>query len=192
MNRLTKKKNVQYWTLQILIIVGIIYLSTKISFLFEPIGIFFSTLFFPIMISGFLYFLLNPFVGYLQKLKLPRILAILVIYVIILGVIGLIVGKRKCSFSAYFRKKIRYTSSNHYYSYSLCWKFSRNTRNDTCHSSLCCIKNNHLEFCQFLRLRKSTIEKEIKSLNQKTPFRLLKVAFIRFIIVLDFSINYFV
>ena len=89
---MTKKKNVQYWTLQILIIVGIIYLSTKISFLFEPIGIFFSTLFFPIMISGFLYFLLNPFIGFLQKLKLPRILAILVVYMIILGVIALIVG----------------------------------------------------------------------------------------------------
>ncbi|WP_428908552.1 AI-2E family transporter [Niallia sp. Krafla_26] len=91
-NRLTKKKNFQYWTLQILIIVSIIYVSTKISFLFEPIGIFFSTLFFPILISGFLFFLLNPFVNFLQKLKLPRILAILVVYVIIIGVITLIIG----------------------------------------------------------------------------------------------------
>ncbi|MCQ6277366.1 AI-2E family transporter [Bacillus sp. V3B] len=90
---LTKtKKNFRYWALQILIIAGIIYVSTKISFLFEPIGIFFSTLFFPIIISGFLFFLLNPFVGYLQRLKLPRILAILVIYVVIIGIIGLVIG----------------------------------------------------------------------------------------------------
>ncbi|WP_256243548.1 AI-2E family transporter [Bacillus sp. V3B] len=86
------KKNFRYWALQILIIAGIIYVSTKISFLFEPIGIFFSTLFFPIIISGFLFFLLNPFVGYLQRLKLPRILAILVIYVVIIGIIGLVIG----------------------------------------------------------------------------------------------------
>lgn len=91
MKHLAKKK-FQYWTLQILIIIGIIYLSTKISFLFEPIGIFFSTLFFPILISGFLFFLLNPFVGYLQRLKLPRLLAIIVIYVVIIGLIGLIIG----------------------------------------------------------------------------------------------------
>ncbi len=91
MKHLAKKK-FQYWTLQILIIVSIIYISTKISFLFEPIGIFFSTLFFPILISGFLYFLLNPFVGYLQRLKLPRLLAIIVIYVVIIGLVGLIIG----------------------------------------------------------------------------------------------------
>lgn len=90
--KLLTKKNFQYWALQILIIVGIIYISTKISFLFEPIGIFFSTLFFPIIISGFLFFLLNPFVGYLQRLKLPRILAIIVIYLVIIGLIGLIIG----------------------------------------------------------------------------------------------------
>lgn len=91
MNLLTKK-NFQYWALQILIITSSIYVSTKISFLFEPIGIFFSTLFFPIIISGFLYFLLNPFVHLLQRMKIPRILAILIIYVIIIGILGLIIG----------------------------------------------------------------------------------------------------
>ena len=91
MKLLTKKK-FQSWTLQILIIISIIYVSTKITFLFQPIGIFFSTLFFPIIISGFLYFLLNPFVGYLQRLKLPRILAIVVIYLVIIGLIALVIG----------------------------------------------------------------------------------------------------
>ncbi len=90
--KLLAKKKFQYWLLQILIIVSIIYISTKISFLFEPIGIFVTTLFFPIIISGFLFFLLNPFVNYLQRLKLPRILAILVIYIVIIGLIGLVVG----------------------------------------------------------------------------------------------------
>ena len=90
---MTKKKNFQYWTLQILILVSIIYVSTKISFLFEPIGIFFSTFFFPIMISGFLYFLLNPFVGYLQTTKTPKNLSDSCIYMLSFSVvIALIVG----------------------------------------------------------------------------------------------------
>ncbi|WP_075982917.1 AI-2E family transporter [Bacillus massilinigeriensis] len=86
------KKKFQYWTLQILIIVSIIYVSTKISFLFEPVGIFVSTLFFPILISGFLYFLLNPLVNLLQKMKLPRTIAILFIYVAVIGLIVLVIG----------------------------------------------------------------------------------------------------
>ncbi|WP_121609500.1 AI-2E family transporter [Mesobacillus foraminis] len=86
------KKKFQYWTLQVLIILTIVYVSTKISFLFEPVGIFVSTLFFPIIISGFLYFLLNPLVNLLQQWKLPRTLAILVIYCAVIGLIVLGIG----------------------------------------------------------------------------------------------------
>ncbi|KKK34432.1 membrane protein [Mesobacillus campisalis] len=86
------RKKFHYWTLQILIIVTIIYVSSKISFLFEPVGVFVSTLFFPIIISGFLYFLLNPVVNLLQKWRLPRILAILVLYVAIIGLLILAMG----------------------------------------------------------------------------------------------------
>ncbi len=79
------------WSLQILIILTIIYVSTKISFLFEPIVVFASTLFFPIIISGFLYFLLNPLVNLLEKTKIPRTLAIIVLYAVIIGVLALII-----------------------------------------------------------------------------------------------------
>ncbi len=91
MNSVTKK-NIQFWSFQILLIVAIIYVSSKISFLFEPIGIFVSTLFFPIIISGFLYFLLNPVVNFLQARKLPRTIAIIIIYLIIIGLIVLVIG----------------------------------------------------------------------------------------------------
>ena len=86
------KKSFQYWALQVLLIVTIIYVSTKISFLFEPVGIFVSTLFFPIIITGFLYFLLNPMVNQLQKWKLPKTLAIVVIYLVVVGLIVLGIG----------------------------------------------------------------------------------------------------
>ncbi|WP_445489544.1 AI-2E family transporter [Niallia sp. 03133] len=86
------KKKFHYWLLQILLIVAIIYICTKISFLFQPVGVLFSTLFAPIIITGFLYFLLNPIVIFLQKYKIPKTLAIIIIYVVIIGLVILAIG----------------------------------------------------------------------------------------------------
>ncbi|MFT4414279.1 AI-2E family transporter [Fredinandcohnia humi] len=86
------KKKLQYWLLQILLLLTIIYVSTKITFLFQPIGIFFSTIFFPILITGFLYFLLNPVVNFLQRQKIPRVLGIIIIYVVFLGILVIAIG----------------------------------------------------------------------------------------------------
>lgn len=70
----------------------LIFVSTKISFVFQPIGIFITTLFFPILIAGFLFFLFNPIVTFLAKRKVPKGLAILLIYVAFLGLLGLLIG----------------------------------------------------------------------------------------------------
>lgn len=86
------KSKVHFWTLEILLLVLIIYFSTKITFLFKPIVIFATTLFFPILISGFLYFLLNPVVGFFERRRVPRTLAILILYVLFISVISTIVG----------------------------------------------------------------------------------------------------
>lgn len=86
------KKKFQYWLIQILLILTIIWVSTKISFLFEPIGIFFSTIFFPILITGFLYFLLNPVVDFLQRRKVPRLLSIIIIYVVFIALCVFAIG----------------------------------------------------------------------------------------------------
>jgi predicted PurR-regulated permease PerM len=85
---IVSKSKTQFWLIQILLILTIIFVSSKITFLFMPIGIFFSTIFFPILITGFLFFLLNPLVNFLERKKLPRIIAILIIYI---GVAGLLV-----------------------------------------------------------------------------------------------------
>ncbi|WP_433959273.1 AI-2E family transporter [Cytobacillus horneckiae] len=86
------KKKFQYWALQFLIILTIILVASKISFLFEPIGIFFSTLFFPIIISGFLFFILNPFVHLIERAKVPKVLAIIILFAIVIGLLVLIIG----------------------------------------------------------------------------------------------------
>ncbi|MGM9955318.1 MAG: AI-2E family transporter, partial [Peribacillus sp.] len=86
------KAKLHFWTLELLLLSVLFYVGTKISFLFEPIVIFTSTLFFPILISGFLYFLFNPTVDLLVKRRVPRGLAILLLYVIFLGLVSLLVG----------------------------------------------------------------------------------------------------
>lgn len=84
-----KYSKLQFWTIEILLLVLGIFLCTKISFIFIPIGTFISTLFFPILVSGFLYFLLSPFVHLLQHLRIPKIVAILVLYVLLIGIVFL-------------------------------------------------------------------------------------------------------
>ncbi|WP_144461679.1 AI-2E family transporter [Siminovitchia fortis] len=63
----------------------IIYLGTKVSFIFTPLVIIIQTLFPPIVISGILYYLLRPIVNLLAK-KIPRTLAIILVFVGIAGV----------------------------------------------------------------------------------------------------------
>ncbi|WP_042352128.1 AI-2E family transporter [Bacillus massiliigorillae] len=83
------KDKFKSWTIQILIILTIVFLCTQLSFLLKPVGVFFSTLFMPLLISGFLFFIFNPVVKLFQKkLKLNRSLSILLLYVIIFAAIG--------------------------------------------------------------------------------------------------------
>ncbi|HEY4554752.1 MAG TPA: AI-2E family transporter [Bacillaceae bacterium] len=68
----------------------IIWLSTKVSFIFTPIVIIVQTLFAPIILAGILYYLLRPIVNVLSK-KLPRAAAILLVFLAIAGLLtGLI------------------------------------------------------------------------------------------------------
>lgn len=85
------KSKTHFWTLQILLVLLIIFVSTKVSFLFEPIIVFASTLFTPILIAGILYFIFNPIVRFLEK-KLPRTLSILLIYLVFVAFIGFVLS----------------------------------------------------------------------------------------------------
>lgn len=86
------KSKVQFWTLEVLMVVLIIFICTKISFLFQPIGIFISTLFLPILIALFLYFMFNPILVFLESRKVPRMLAILLLYVLIIALTAIGIG----------------------------------------------------------------------------------------------------
>ncbi|KEZ47826.1 AI-2E family transporter [Metabacillus indicus] len=86
------RSKVHFWTIEILLLLLIIYVSTKVSFLFQPLIIFASTLFFPILIAGFLFFIFSPVVRLLEKNKVPRGLAILILYLMFIGLIMLVMS----------------------------------------------------------------------------------------------------
>ncbi|UOE95292.1 AI-2E family transporter [Alkalihalobacillus sp. LMS39] len=68
----------------VLMLFLIIYLGTLIDWVFKPVIVFFQTLFLPILLAGILFYLFRPIVRLLNK-KMSRTLAILLVYVGILG-----------------------------------------------------------------------------------------------------------
>lgn len=76
-----------FWSLELLIIAALIMISSEINFIFEPIGTFFSTLFAPVLIAGFLYYLLNPIVKLLMKAKIKRIWAVAIVLLLLVAAI---------------------------------------------------------------------------------------------------------
>lgn len=62
----------------------LIYLGSLINWFFEPITVFISTAFFPILFAGVLYYLFRPVVNLLNR-KMPRGIAIALLYIAFLG-----------------------------------------------------------------------------------------------------------
>jgi len=89
MKKMFESKSFQFgvW---ILLVFLIILIGTQISFIFRPLIIIFNTLFFPFLVSGFLYFLVHPFVDWVDKRKVPRGAAIAFIYLLFFGLIILL------------------------------------------------------------------------------------------------------
>ena len=85
-----KNSKLMFWSVELLIIATLILVSSKIDFVFQPIGTFFTTLFAPILIAGFLYYLLNPLVTLLMKMGVKRLAAIALIFILLIGMIVLI------------------------------------------------------------------------------------------------------
>lgn len=85
-NKSTKSR-ILFWSLEILIIASLIFVLTKIKFIFGPLVTFFQTLFAPVLIAIFLYYILNPLVELLEKIKIKRILGILLVFLLLAGII---------------------------------------------------------------------------------------------------------
>lgn len=78
------------FALVLLLLIGIIiYVYDKISFVFYPIVIIFSTIAPPIILAFIAYYLLNPIVNLLERIRIKRIWGIIII---ILGLSGILTG----------------------------------------------------------------------------------------------------
>ncbi|HJF34298.1 MAG TPA: AI-2E family transporter [Sporosarcina psychrophila] len=75
----------------ILLIGLIILIFNRISFIFYPITVFFSTVVLPVILATIAYYLLRPILRLLEKIKIPRIWGILIIFIGAIGLITLLV-----------------------------------------------------------------------------------------------------
>ncbi|MHC9533077.1 AI-2E family transporter [Dellaglioa sp. L3N] len=96
LDRLRNSK-LMFWSLELLIVATLIWMCTKISFIFSPVGTFISTLFIPIIVSGFLFYLFNPVVKFLMKVKfkkfkISRTGAVAIVFVFLAIVLVALIG----------------------------------------------------------------------------------------------------
>ncbi|MFD0710404.1 AI-2E family transporter [Paenibacillus sp. GCM10027626] len=78
--------------LLVLLLIGVnIFVLTKISFVFTPFVVLVQTLLLPLLLTGVVYYLLNPLVDFLERKGIKRVFAILSLYLLLIAIIALIV-----------------------------------------------------------------------------------------------------
>ncbi|WEG73811.1 AI-2E family transporter [Vagococcus intermedius] len=88
-----KNSKLMFWSVELLVIALLIFVSSQISFVFQPIATFFSTLFAPVLIAGFLYYMLNPLVNFImKKLKVKKNLAVGLVLVLLIAIIAFLMS----------------------------------------------------------------------------------------------------
>ncbi|MGW9857295.1 putative PurR-regulated permease PerM [Staphylococcus hominis] len=76
-----------------LVLLGIsIFIFDKISYVFQPFVIIFNTIVAPIILSLILYYLLNPIINLMERYNIPRLLAIIIVFLVIIGGATLIIN----------------------------------------------------------------------------------------------------
>ncbi|MBC1377102.1 AI-2E family transporter [Listeria innocua] len=80
-----------FWTIEILAVVAVLFILLQMKYIFSPIGIIVSTLFMPILVAGFLFYLFNPLVLFLEKRKVPRLLSVILIFIAFIALVVLAV-----------------------------------------------------------------------------------------------------
>lgn len=77
--------------ISILLIGLIILLFNRISFIFYPIIVFFSTVVLPVILATIAYYLLRPLLRLLEKIKIPRVWGIFILFIGAIGAITALV-----------------------------------------------------------------------------------------------------
>lgn len=89
-----------FWPSLLLVIAALIWVCTKIQFIFQPFLTFISVVFVPLILSGFLYYMLNPILKLLLKVRLGHfrlnrgvasLLLVLMLILIICGGLAMLI-----------------------------------------------------------------------------------------------------
>ncbi|WP_172250934.1 AI-2E family transporter [Saccharibacillus deserti] len=76
----------------IALLVGVnVLVFSKISFIFNPLWVLVKTIVLPIILTGVVYYLLNPIVDFMEKKKVKRVYTILCLYVLVIGALTTII-----------------------------------------------------------------------------------------------------
>ena len=73
--------------LVVLLVLLILFMFTKVSYLFKPIWQFLAIVGLPIILAGILYYLMNPAVDYLERKGIKRIYSIFGLFILVIGLI---------------------------------------------------------------------------------------------------------
>ncbi|WP_342525568.1 AI-2E family transporter [Chryseomicrobium sp. FSL W7-1435] len=80
------------FALILLVLIGLtIFIFDLVSFVFNPLTVFLGNVVLPIIIATILYYLLRPVLRLLEKMRIPRIWGILILFIAIIGLITLLV-----------------------------------------------------------------------------------------------------
>ncbi|GGO07023.1 UPF0118 membrane protein YubA [Saccharibacillus kuerlensis] len=72
----------------IALLVGVnVLVFSKISFIFNPLWVLLKTIVLPIVLTGVVYYLLNPIVNFMERKKVKRVHTILFLYLVIIGIL---------------------------------------------------------------------------------------------------------
>ncbi|OJF96491.1 AI-2E family transporter [Alkalibacterium sp. 20] len=89
-----KESKLMFWTVWLLAVAILIYLLQRIDFLLNPLMGILTALFMPLLLAGFLYYLLNPLVKLLERFRVKRIVGITIVMILLVGfiVISILLG----------------------------------------------------------------------------------------------------
>jgi len=84
-------RNLLFTLISLLLLGCIIFVFDKVSFIFYPLQVLFNVVILPGVLAIIAYYLLKPFVNILVNWKVPRVLAIFILYLIVIGLITLLI-----------------------------------------------------------------------------------------------------
>ncbi|WEV54734.1 AI-2E family transporter [Leuconostocaceae bacterium ESL0723] len=87
-----KAKKLFFWTIELLALTLLVFIVSRLDFLMHPLSVFMQTVLTPLLISGFLYYVLKPILKLVEKIKIgkrriPHIVAVTITFLIFLLVV---------------------------------------------------------------------------------------------------------